>query len=160
MMKITLVVIGTLKEKYDQFALQEYLKRLSSLCKLEVIELPETKVPSTPSDKLIEQAKYDETQRQVERIPLGSQVIVLDSRGQQLDSVELATRFEQWATQGVSHLTFLIGGSHGFSALIDTIPHWKWSFSKLTFTHQMMRVMLLEQIYRAFKIIRKEPYHK
>jgi 23S rRNA (pseudouridine1915-N3)-methyltransferase len=160
MIKITVIAIGTLKEKFDQLALQEYVKRLSTLCKLDVVELTECKLPNSPSEKQIALAKQDETERQLSRIPNGAQVIVLDSRGQQVSSPELSSKFNEWTTQGASHFVFLIGGSHGLSSSIETIPHWKWSFSMLTFTHQMIRIMLLEQIYRSFKIMRGEPYHK
>lgn len=160
MLKITLIVIGTLKEKYDQQAQSEYLKRLSSFCKLEILELPESRLSPNPSPKQIEAAMNEETERQIAKIPPHSRVIVLDSRGDQVSSLELSTKLQDYTTQGVSHIVFLIGGSHGFSSLIQQIPHWKWSFSKLTFTHQMIRIMLLEQVYRAFKISNNEPYHK
>lgn len=160
MLKISIIVIGTLKEKYDQQAQVEFLKRLSSFCKLELIELDESRTPTNPSEKQIEAAKLDETERQLAKIPHQSKVIVLDSRGEQLSSTEFSTKLTDYTTQGTSHLTFLIGGSHGFSSVIDKTTHWKWSFSKLTFTHQMIRIMLLEQLYRAFKIANNEPYHK
>jgi 23S rRNA (pseudouridine1915-N3)-methyltransferase len=160
MLRITLIAVGSIKEKYHQQAIEEYWKRLGLFCKLDVIEISEMKIIDETSSKLVEAAKTDETARQIARIPENSKVIVLDSRGEQIESTQLAISFSEWASKGHSHFVFLIGGSHGFSNEIDKISAWKWSFSKLTFTHQMMRVMLLEQIYRAFKINRGDSYHK
>lgn len=160
MLRITLIAVGSIKEKYHQQALEEYSKRLGPFCKLDIIEISESKILDESSAKLVEAAKMDETSRQIAKIPENSKVIVLDSRGEQIESTQLAASFGEWASKGHSHFVFLIGGSHGFSTEIDKFQGWKWSFSKLTFTHQMMRVMLLEQIYRAFKINRGDSYHK
>lgn len=159
MLKITVVCVGSLKEKYLQEALAEYSKRLASYCKLQIIALKEEKMPAEPAPATKEQVLEKETARIIEQIPEHAYVIVLDVVGKQLSSPELAQKLNELTVEGVSHVVFVIGGAFGFTDALRKKANMALSFSKLTFTHQMIRVLLLEQIYRAFKINRGEKYH-
>lgn len=160
MMNLTILCIGKLKERYWTEAVCEYSKRLSRCCDLSVEELKEEKAPQNPSLAEEEAVKQEEGRRMLSRIREHSFVIALDVRGKALSSEDLASQMEQLAVEGNSSLTFLIGGSLGLSEAVLSRADFRLSFSRMTFPHQMMRVILLEQIYRSFKIIRKETYHK
>ena len=159
-MKITIVAVGKLKEKYWKQAIAEYEKRLSAYTKIDIIEVPDEKAPETMSDKEIEQVKEKEGQRILAKIRPQSTVITLEIQGKMLSSEGLAKELDQRMTQGASDFTFIIGGSNGLHQDVMNRSNFALSFSKMTFPHQMMRVVLLEQVYRAFKINRGEAYHK
>lgn len=159
MLKITVACVGTLKEKYWQEGLAEYVKRLAPFCKLAITAIPEEKMPANPAPAEKERVLAKETERLLAVIPPHAYVIVLDVVGKQLSSPELAAKLADLTVQGVSHVVFVIGGAFGFTDALRQRAQLRLSFSRLTFTHQMMRVLLLEQIYRAFKINRGEKYH-
>ena len=158
-MKITIACVGKLKEKYLAAALDEYVKRLQPFCKLEILRIDEEKMPQEPSEAERNQILEKETRRLLEIIPEHSYVVLLDLRGKQISSPELAEKMDGLALQGISHITFVIGGAFGYTDSLRNKADFRWSFSKLTFTHQMIRVLLAEQIYRAFKISKGEKYH-
>lgn len=159
-MKITIIAVGKLKEKYWKQAIAEYEKRLSAYKKIDIIEVPDEKAPETMSDKEIEQVKEKEGQRILAKVKPQSIVITLEIQGKMLSSEGLAKELDQRMTQGASDFTFIIGGSNGLHQDVMKRSNFALSFSKMTFPHQMMRVVLLEQVYRAFKINRGEAYHK
>lgn len=159
-MKITLITVGKIKEKYFTDAIAEYAKRLSRYCKLDIVEVADEKTPDGASEALENQIKEKEGERILARIPDGAYVVALAIEGKQLDSEELADKMEKWNVNGVSHLVFIIGGSLGLTQKVLNRADFKLSFSKMTFPHQLMRVVLLEQIYRSFRIRNNEPYHK
>lgn len=159
-MKITIIAVGKLKEKYWKQAIAEYEKRLSTYTKIDIIEVPDEKAPETMSDKEIEQVKEKEGQRILAKVKPQSTVITLEIQGKMLSSEGLAKELDQRMTQGASDFTFIIGGSNGLHQDVMKRSNFALSFSKMTFPHQMMRVVLLEQVYRAFKINRGEAYHK
>lgn len=159
-MKISVICVGKIKEKYFRDAISEYEKRLSKYCKLEILEVQDEKTPDNASPALEEQIKEKEGARILKHIKDGAHVITLEIKGQELSSEKLASRIELLGVQGKSHIQFIIGGSLGLSESISQIAHEKISFSKMTFPHQLMRVILLEQIYRSYRIISGEPYHK
>ena len=158
-MKITILAVGKLKEKYLRDGVAEYLKRLASFAKIECIEIAEEKMPENFSPAEKEKTLAREGERLLARVPEGSELIVLDVTGEELSSEELAARLDDWMVGGVSHLTFLIGGVFGLSPAVRKAAKLRLSFSRMTFTHQMIRMLLTEQIYRAFKIMRGEKYH-
>jgi 23S rRNA (pseudouridine1915-N3)-methyltransferase len=159
-MRVQVICIGKLKEKYWTEAVSEYAKRLSKYCDLEITELKETKLVDKAS-KAQEEAVIEEEGRTIlKHVKDSSFVISLEIQGKSLSSEELSQKFEELSLDGNSHLTFIIGGSLGLSKDVSRRADFKLSFSKMTFPHQMMRVILLEQIYRAFKIIKNEAYHK
>lgn len=159
-MKITLITVGKIKEKYFTDAIAEYAKRLSRYCKLEIVEVADEKTPDGASAALENQIKQKEGERILAKIPDGAYVTALAIEGKQLDSEELASQMERWNVNGISHLVFVIGGSLGLDANVLHRADFKLSFSKMTFPHQLMRVILLEQVYRSFRIRNHEPYHK
>ena len=159
-MKITIVCVGKIKEKYFTGAIEEYAKRLSRYCKLDIVELPDEKTPDTATPAEEEQIKKKEGERVLKAIPEHAYVIALAIEGRQLSSTELAQRIEKLGVEGVSHLVFLIGGSLGMTDEVLKRADYLLSFSKMTFPHQLMRVVLLEQIYRSYRINCNEPYHK
>lgn len=159
-MKITVLAVGKLKEKYWKQAIAEYQKRLGAYTKIEVIEVPDEKAPENMSDKEVEQVKQKEGQRLLAKIKPQSTVITLEIKGNMLTSEGLAKNLQQRMVQGQSDFTFVIGGSNGLHQAVLDRSNYALSFSKMTFPHQMMRVILLEQVYRAFKIMRGEAYHK
>lgn len=159
-MKITIIAVGKLKEKYWKQAIAEYEKRLSAYTKIDIIEVPDEKAPETMSDKEIEQVKEKEGLRILAKVKPQSTVITLEIQGKMLSSEGLAKELDQRMTQGASDFTFIIGGSNGLHQDVMKRSNFALSFSKMTFPHQMMRVVLLEQVYRAFKINRGEAYHK
>ena len=150
-MKIQIICIGKLKEKYWTDAVGEYMKRLSKYCDMEITELKESRLP----DKA-----RDEGENILKHVKDGSYVVSLEIGGENLSSEELAQKISELPLNGKSHITFIIGGSLGLSKDVSKRADFKLSFSIMTFPHQMMRVILLEQIYRSFKIIRNETYHK
>ena len=158
-MNITIITVGKLKEKYLKEAINEYSKRLTKYCSLEIIEVADEKTPENASAKEEENIKLKEGQSILKHIK-DMYVIALDLKGKMISSDELAGFIEDRALSGSSHITFIIGGSLGISQEVLNRCHYKLCFSKMTFPHQLFRVMLLEQIYRAFRIIKGEPYHK
>lgn len=159
-MKITILAVGKLKEKYWKQAISEYEKRLSAYSKIEIIEVPDEKAPENMSDKEIEQVKEKEGQRLLAKIKPQATVITLEIQGKMLSSEGLAEEMQRRMTQGQSDFVFVIGGSNGLHEDVLQRSNYALSFSKMTFPHQMMRVVLIEQVYRAFKIMRYEAYHK
>ena len=159
-MKITILTVGKIKEDFYRKAIAEYSKRLSRYCKLEIIEVTDEKTPDSASAVVEEQIKDKEGERLLKYIREDAYVIALAIEGKMLDSIELSKNIEQLGIMGKSHIIFVIGGSLGLSDLILKRADYKLSFSKMTFPHQLMRVILLEQIYRSYRIICKEPYHK
>ena len=159
-MKITLITVGKIKEKYFTDAIAEYAKRLSRYCKLEIVEVADEKTPDGASEALENQIKEKEGERILSKVPDSAYVVALAIEGKQLDSEELAEKMEKLNVSGISHLVFIIGGSLGLTPKVLNRADFKLSFSKMTFPHQLMRVVLLEQIYRSFRIRNNEPYHK
>lgn len=159
-MKITLICVGKIKEKYLTMAIDEYSKRLSRYCKLEIIEVPDEKTPDQASEAEESQIKAVEGDRILRYIKDGAYLIILAIDGKSLSSEEFADKIETLAVNGTSHLTFIIGGSLGLSNAVLDKADYKLSFSKMTYPHQLMRVILLEQIYRAYRINLNQPYHK
>ncbi len=159
-MRITLLTVGKIKEKYWKDAIDEYVKRLSRYAKVEIVEVADEKTPDGASEAEEEQIRRIEGARLIEKIPQGSYVVTLEILGKMLDSVQLSETISDWMVKGESHLCFIIGGSLGLSKEVSARASYKLSFSKMTFPHQMMRVILLEQLYRAFRIQKGEPYHK
>lgn len=159
-MNITIISVGKLKEKYLKQAVEEYSKRLQRYCKLDIIELNDEKTPDNASPKEEQQIKEKEGQAILKSIKDNSFVIALDLKGKMLSSEEFASFVQDSNTRGISSFTFVIGGSLGLSQEIINRANYKLCFSKMTFPHQLFRVMLLEQIYRGFRIIGGEPYHK
>lgn len=159
-MNITIIAIGKLKEKYWQDAVKEYSKRLGAYCKLNIVELKESPLPANPSKADENAVKRAEGEEILGRINKSDYVITLEIKGKALDSLQLASKIEQLGIEGKSSIVFVIGGSLGLDKAVSDRADFKLSFSAMTFPHQMMRVILLEQVYRSFKIIRKETYHK
>ncbi len=159
-MKITLITVGKIKEKYLRDAIQEYSKRLNRYCKLEIVEVTDEKTPDHASEALSEQIRDKEAERILKYMKDDAYVITLEIQGKQFTSEELASKIESLGVQGMGHLIFVIGGSIGLGKEVLNRADFALSFSKLTFPHQLMRVILLEQIYRSFRIIHGEPYHK
>lgn len=160
MQKITIVCVGKIKEKYFTMAIDEYSKRLSRYCKLEIIELSDEKTPDNASKAEEDVIKKKEADRILSKIKEDTYVITLEINGKMLDSVELSEKIENLAVNGKSNIVFVIGGSLGLHSDVSARADYKLSFSKMTFPHQLMRVILLEQIYRGFRISAGEPYHK
>ncbi len=159
-MKITCITVGKIKETYYTDAVKEYSKRLSRYCKLEIIELPDEKTPDGASQAQETAIKNREGERILKAIREDAYVIALAIEGQAPDSVGLSQKLERLGIGGTSHVTFVIGGSLGLSSLVLKRADEKLSFSRMTFPHQLMRVILLEQLYRSFRIMKGEPYHK
>lgn len=158
-MNLTILCVGKLKEKYWNEAICEYSKRLSRFVKLTILEIPDEKIPDNASQKQEEQVKEKEGIAILSKIPSDSFVVSLCVEGKQLSSEMFSEKIEE-VMLTKSHITFLIGGSLGLSEAVKKHSDLRLSFSKMTFPHQLMRVILLEQIYRAFKIIHHETYHK
>ena len=159
-MRIRIVCIGKLKERYWTDAVSEYSKRLSKYCDLEIIQLKEVRLADKASAADEQNVIFEEGQSILKNIKEGSYVITLEIKGKELSSEELADKMDRLAIEGKSDIPFVIGGSLGLSREVSSRADFKLSFSKMTFPHQMMRTVLLEQIYRSFKIIRNETYHK
>lgn len=159
-MKITILCVGKVKEKFYRDAIDEFSKRLSRYCKLEIIEVSDEKTEEQASDNEIRMVKEKEGERLLKNIKEDAFVITLCIDGKQLDSEELSEKIEILGIQGTSHIYFVIGGSLGLADAVIKRADFKLSFSKMTFPHQLMRVILLEQIYRSYRIMNNEPYHK
>ncbi len=159
-MRITLLTVGKIKEKYLKEAISEYSKRLSRYCSLEIIEVSDEKTPEQASQTVEEQIREKEGERLLKQIRDDMYVITLEIQGKMLSSEELAAKMEDLGIQGKSHIAFVIGGSIGLGREVVKRSDYALSFSKMTFPHQLMRVILLEQVYRAYRIINGEPYHK
>ena len=159
-MKITIIAVGKIKEKFYREAIDEYSKRLSKYCKLEIKEVADEKTPDHASETVNQQILVKEGERIKNMIPKDSYVIVLAIEGKKYDSVSFAKMINDAGIRGVSNITFIIGGSLGILDEIKQTAQGRISFSDMTFPHQLMRVILLEQIYRGYRIITGEPYHK
>lgn len=159
-MKITILTVGKIKEKYLKDAIAEYAKRLSRYCKLEIVEVADEKTIENASQVLETQIRDKEAERLMKYIREDAYVITLEIKGKQLTSEEFSEKINQLGIQGKSHIIFVIGGSIGLGDEILKRSDYALSFSKMTFPHQLMRVILLEQIYRSYRIINGEPYHK
>ncbi len=159
-MKITVICVGKVKEKFYRMAIDEYIKRLGRYCKPEIIEVADEKTPDNASAHEVELIKDKEGERILKNIRKDGIVIALAIEGKMLSSEQLADKISQLGVKGESHIQFIIGGSLGLSEKVLKEADMLLSFSKMTFPHQLMRVILLEQIYRSYRIIQGEPYHK
>lgn len=160
MLNITLLCVGKLKERYWREACEEYEKRLGAFCKFRLVEVAEERLPDSPSPAQIAATVESEGARLIAQIPKDSAVIALCIEGKEMDSPALADYIERLAVDGTSHVTLLIGGSWGLSDAVKQRARLRFSMSPLTFPHQLARVMLLEQLYRAFQINKNGKYHK
>ena len=160
MQKVTILCVGKLKEKFYADAVSEYSKRLKRHCALEIIELPESRLPEEPSPAEIRQALAAEAALIEAKLPKGGAVIAMCIEGKELSSPALAEKVEQFGLNGASQLTFLIGGSVGLDAALKQKADLRLSMSPMTFPHHLARIMLLEQIYRAYQILAGSKYHK
>ena len=159
-MNIKIIGVGKIKEKYMQRGILEYSKRLSRYCNLEIIEVDDEKAPENLSEKEKNIIKSKEGDRILSKISPNSYIISLVIDGKKLSSEELSKKIETLMVEGIDDITFVIGGSLGLSKEVIDRSNFKLSFSKMTFPHQLMRLILLEQVYRGFRIMRGEPYHK
>ena len=159
-MEIRIITVGKIKEKYLNDGIAEYAKRLSRYCKLNFIQVPDEKTPDKASDGMNRQIKETEGNRLLSHIREQDYVIALAIEGKMLDSVELSDLIAKIGVQGKSSIAFVIGGSLGLSDAVLKRADYKLSFSKMTFPHQLMQMILLEQIYRGYRIMNHEPYHK
>ncbi|MCI8512272.1 MAG: 23S rRNA (pseudouridine(1915)-N(3))-methyltransferase RlmH [Lachnospiraceae bacterium] len=159
-MKITVLAVGKVKERFYREAIAEYTKRLGRYCRLEIVEVSDEKTPDGAAPAMERQIKEKEGERILSHVREGSYVVALALEGMETDSPGLAERIETWSVSGVNQLVFIIGGSLGLSDSVLSRADFKLSFSKLTFPHQLMRVLVLEQLYRSYRIIHKQPYHK
>ncbi len=159
-MKITCVVVGKIKEKYFTDAIKEYSKRLSRYCKLEIVELADEKTPDGASEAEEVAIREKEGERILKALKDDAYVIALAIKGKMLDSVELSQKIDRLGVSGTSHIAFVIGGSLGLAPAVMKRADYALSFSRMTFPHQLMRVVLLEQLYRSYRILKNEPYHK
>ena len=159
-MKITCVVVGKIKEKYFTDAIKEYSKRLSRYCKLEIVELADEKTPDGASEAEEMAIREKEGERILKALKDDAYVIALAIEGKMLDSVELSQKIDRLGVSGTSHIAFVIGGSLGLAPAVMKRANYALSFSRMTFPHQLMRVVLLEQLYRSYRILKNEPYHK
>lgn len=160
MLNVNLICVGKLKEKFYLSAVAEYQKRLSAFCKLNLIELPETRLPDRPSQAQIDAALLQESKLILEKVPKGCVLIPMCVEGKAISSPELSKKMEQWAVQGQSNMTFVIGGSFGLHESVKEKGIFRLSMSPMTFPHHLARVMVLEQIYRGFQISAGTRYHK
>ena len=159
-MKITIITVGRIKEKYLKDAIAEYSKRLTKYCKLDIVEVADEKTPDNASDVVEEAIRDKEAERIMKHIKDDMYVVTLEINGKMLTSEELASKIERLGIQGKSDVAFVIGGSIGLGKDVLKRSDYALSFSKMTFPHQLMRVILLEQIYRSYRIMKGEPYHK
>ena len=160
MQRITLLCVGKLKEKFYADAATEYTKRLSRYCKLEIIELPEERLPEDPAPAQITAALEKEAGRILAKVPKGAKCTALCVEGDTLSSEALAGKLEHWTVGGASQLVFVIGGSFGLHPSVKAAADLRLSMSPMTFPHHLARVMVLEQLYRAFQITKGTKYHK
>ena len=160
MVRVQVLCVGKLKEKHFAAACDEYVKRLKGFCQLTVTELPEQRLPDDPAPAQIEAALAKEAEAILAKLPKGGKVVALCVEGELLSSPQLAQRLRGWMVDGVSQLTFLIGGSFGLHPSVKAAAHLSLSMSPMTFPHHLARVMVLEQLYRAFQISAGTRYHK
>ena len=158
-MNINIVAAGKIKERYLAEGIAEFMKRLRPYAQMHILEISEEKMKENPSPAEKEKILSQEGERLLRQVPDGSYLIVLDVYGKESSSEELAARIDALGLQGQSNITFLIGGAFGLSREVRAAAKERLSFSRMTFTHQMVRLLLVEQIYRAFKINRGEKYH-
>lgn len=159
-MNITIISVGKLKEKYLKQGIEEYLKRLKSYAKVNIEEVPDEQAPDHLSEAEIEEVKRKEGEKILSKLSQDTYCITLEIEGKQLTSEAFAKKLDDLATYGKSKIAFIIDGSHGLSDEVKKRSDFALSFSKMTYPHQLMRLILVEQIYRAFRINRGEPYHK
>ena len=159
-MNITIYTVGKIKEKFYRQAIEEYEKRLSRYCKLKIVEVTDEKTPDHASELQNQQIKEKEGERLLKQMKDGSFIIALAIQGKKMDSVAFSEKIDALGLHGVSDIGFVIGGSLGLSDAVLNRADMLLSFSDMTFPHQLMRVILLEQVYRAYRISCKEPYHK
>ncbi|CAD5898440.1 23S rRNA (pseudouridine(1915)-N(3))-methyltransferase RlmH [Carnobacterium maltaromaticum] len=159
-MNIKIITVGKLKEKYLKMGIDEYTKRLGAYCKIELIEVPDEKAPEKLSEAEMLQVKEKEGERILAKIPENAYVFALAIEGKQRTSEEFSKEIEQLGVQGKSNLVFVIGGSLGLSQAVMKRSNTPISFGKMTLPHQLMRLVLVEQVYRGFRIMKGEPYHK
>jgi 23S rRNA (pseudouridine1915-N3)-methyltransferase len=159
-MKVTVISVGKLKEKYIKDGIGEYVKRLSRFCDIEMVEVEDEQAPENLSPAQEQQVKKKEAEKVLKKVKDGSTVIVLDVKGERMGSEGFAAKLGSFFVSGTSHLTFIIGGSLGLDPSLTSIARLRFSMSELTFPHQLARFILMEQLYRAFKIINGETYHK
>lgn len=160
MMNVTLLCVGKLKEDYLRAACAEYQKRLGAFCRLSVIEIAESRLSDRPSQAQIDAALIEEGERILAKLPANAYPVALCIEGQKMSSEQLAVNIASLAANGTSSLAFIIGGSFGLSDEVKSACRLRLSMSDMTFAHQLARVMLLEQIYRAFSINANTKYHK
>lgn len=160
MLGITVVCVGKIKEKFLVSAIEEYSKRLSAYCKFEIVEVKDEKTPENPTENEKNAVLDREAERILEKIPKGAKVIPLCVEGKQVTSEGFADLISRVSVAGTSKIVFVIGGSMGLSDRVKSLSDFKLSFSEMTFPHMLMRVILAEQIYRAFTIINGKTYHK
>lgn len=159
MVHINLICVGKLKEGYLKEAVEEYSKRLKKYCNLNIIEINDEQLPSKINDSIIDQVKEKECKKIIENIRNDSYVIPLDLRGKQFTSEEFSSKIDNIQIQGYSNITFIIGGTLGLTNELLNRANECICFSKMTFPHQLIRIFLLEQIFRGFKITKNETYH-
>lgn len=159
-MKISIICVGKIKERFYVDAIAEYSKRLGRYCQLEIIEVADEKTPDNASLAQEEQIKAKEGQRILDKLKEDAYVCTLEIAGKQLDSPQFAEWIQTTTLKGISHIHFIIGGSLGLHESVLKRSQFALSFSNMTFPHQLMRVILLEQVYRSFRILHHEPYHK
>lgn len=159
-MRIKIIAVGRIKERYLKEGIAEYMKRLGAYCKIEIIEVEDEKINENASQAEEELVKNKEKERIIKYLKPDTYLIALDLRGKALSSEELSGHLDKLALQGKSDLSILVGGSLGLHQTLIESAQLRLSFSKMTFPHQLMRLILVEQLYRAFKISRSEPYHK
>ena len=160
MLTINIICCGKIKELFWNNAIDEYSKRLSKYIKLNIIEIPDEKVPDKVNDNIINNIKNIEANKMIQKLPKDSYIIALDLNGKQYSSEEFAQKISTYSVNGISSITFIIGGTLGIGEEVMKLVNEKISFSKMTFPHQLMRVIFLEQLYRAFKINNNETYHR
>ncbi|MDO4337617.1 MAG: 23S rRNA (pseudouridine(1915)-N(3))-methyltransferase RlmH [Eubacteriales bacterium] len=159
-MEIRILSVGKIKEKYLSDGIDEYARRLSRYCRLSFVQVQDEKTPDKASEALNRQIKETEGERLLKYIRVQDYVIALDIKGKMLDSVELSQKLAWLGVEGKSSITFVIGGSLGLSEAVLDRADYKLSFSRMTFPHQLMQMILLEQVYRSYRIMNHEPYHK
>ncbi|MCE5234609.1 MAG: 23S rRNA (pseudouridine(1915)-N(3))-methyltransferase RlmH [Clostridiaceae bacterium] len=159
-MNIRILCVGRLKERFYEEAVSEFLKRLSRYASVELIEVADEKAPERLSDAQRAQVTLEEGRRLLAKVEKNDFAVALDLKGKELSSPALASSMQAWMNEGKASFVFLAGGSLGLSAEVLSRADYLLSFGKMTFSHQVFRVMLLEQLYRAFKIMHNEPYHK
>ena len=160
MLSVNIICCGKIKESYWRDAIDEYSKRLQKFAKLNIIEISDEKVPDKLNDTLIENIKNIEAEKMIQKLPKDSYIIALDVKGTQYSSEEFAKKISNYSINGISNISFVIGGTLGIGEKMMELVNEKISFSKMTFPHQLMRVLFIEQLYRAFKINNNETYHR